>query len=194
MDGLTAHVVNSPRRALALLGTALARRRTRAHSLNAVSSRSHCLVTLAVEASELIDGVGSGIIRHGRLVLADLAGSERIRDAQHQRSSISSVAGSMAAAARETGAINRSLFTLGQVLAALSVRGVPGITAHVPYRDSRLTQLLWEGLRGRGRTLMLACLSPLLAHASESHSTLHFACVARRITARPVINMDPQAR
>jgi hypothetical protein len=35
-----------------------------------------------------------------------------------------------------------------QVLAALSVRGGCGVTGHVPYRDSRLTQLLWDGLRG----------------------------------------------
>lgn len=34
-----------------------------------------------------------------------------------------------------------------QVLAALSVRGVVGGNSHVPFRDSRLTQLLWEGLR-----------------------------------------------
>lgn len=34
-----------------------------------------------------------------------------------------------------------------QVLAALSVRGGIGGSMHVPYRDSRLTQLLWDGLR-----------------------------------------------
>lgn len=34
-----------------------------------------------------------------------------------------------------------------QVLAALSVRGGCGAQSHVPYRDSRLTQLLWDGLR-----------------------------------------------
>lgn len=34
-----------------------------------------------------------------------------------------------------------------QVLAALSVKGGCGANSHVPYRDSRLTQLLWEGLR-----------------------------------------------
>jgi hypothetical protein len=81
-----------------------------------------------------------------------------------------------------------------QVLAALSVRGGCGVTGHVPYRDSRLTQLLWEGLRGGGRTLMLACLCPLKAVAEESLNTLHFASMALRIKSEPVIMVDPQVR
>lgn len=76
--------------------------------------------------------------RVGKLVLVDLAGSERLKD----------TGSSAKEAVRETGAINKSLFMLGQVLAALSVRGGCGVTGHVPYRDSRLTQLLWDGLRG----------------------------------------------
>jgi hypothetical protein len=49
--------------------------------------------------------------RYGKLVLVDLAGSERLKES-----------GSSGAGAAETGAINRSLFTLGQVLHALSSR------------------------------------------------------------------------
>ncbi|KAF8064573.1 DA1 [Scenedesmus sp. PABB004] len=176
VEGLQQREAQTPERALALMSGALAGRATRAHALNSHSSRSHCLITLTV-ASE--DG---GVRRTGRLVLVDLAGSERLKES-----------GSTAReAVRETGAINRSLFTLGQVLAALSVRGAAGVTGHVPYRDSRLTQLLWAGLRGGGRALMLACLSPLRAHAEESIGTLGFACIARRIKSQPVIMVDPQ--
>lgn len=55
------------------------------------------------------------------------------------------------------------MLALLQVLAALSVRGGIGGNSHVPYRDSRLTQLLWEGLRWvrssyRGQLTPLACL------------------------------------
>lgn len=120
--------------------------------------------------------------RVGKLVLVDLAGSERLKD----------TGSSAKAAVRETGHINKSLFTLGQVLAALSVRGGCGITGHVPYRDSRLTQLLWDGLKGGGRALMLACLSPLKVHAEETLNTLHFASMALRIKSQPIIMMDPQ--
>lgn len=46
-----------------------------------------------------------------------------------------------------------------QVLAALSVRGGIGGNNHVPYRDSRLTQLLWEGLRcDGGKVTLTLCM------------------------------------
>jgi hypothetical protein len=47
---------------------------------------------------------------------------------------------------------------------------------------------------GGGRALMLACLSPLKAHAEESLNTLHFASMALRIKSQPVIMMDPQVQ
>ena len=62
----------------------------------------------------------------------------------------------------------------------------------MPYRDSKLTQLLWDGLRGMGRTLMLACLGPMKATAEESLNTLHFASMALRIKSEPVVLLDPQ--
>jgi hypothetical protein len=50
-------------------------------------------------------GGSRGAKRKGKLVLVDLAGSERLKDTGNtQRDAV-----------RETGAINRSLFTLGQV-------------------------------------------------------------------------------
>jgi hypothetical protein len=67
------------------------------------------------------------------------------------------------------GNINRSLFALGKVIAKLARPGssgghrgggTGGGGAFVPYRDSKLTQLLIDSLRGTGRALMLACLSP----------------------------------
>lgn len=52
--------------------------------------------------------------------------------------------------------MTKPLLGVLQVLAALSVRGGVGSNSHVPYRDSRLTQLLWEGLRS------VDCLLPPL--------------------------------
>lgn len=80
-----------------------------------------------------------------------------------------------------------------QVLAALSARSTGTTTStFVPYRDSKLTQLLWDGLRGSGRCLMLACLGPMRCAADESLNTLHFATMALRIKAEPVVLLDPQ--
>ena len=62
----------------------------------------------------------------------------------------------------------------------------------VPYRESKLTQLLWDGLRGRGRTLMIACCTPFLRHLAETLHTLHYASTAIRIKTVPQIVADSQ--
>ena len=128
------------------------------------------------------------LIRYGKLALVDLAGSERLKETGNTSRD----------AVRETGCINKSLFTLGQVLASLSAKSGGNVgrgmqpRAFVPYRDSKLTQLLWDGLRGTGRALMLACLGPTMNYAEESLNTLHFASMALRIKAAPVVLLDPQ--
>jgi kinesin family protein 4/21/27 len=43
---------------------------------------------------------------------------------------------------------------------------------HVPYRDSKLTRLLQEGLGGNSRTLFIACISPADTSLDETLNTL----------------------
>jgi hypothetical protein len=93
------------------------------NSVPAKSKPTQCS-TSAVSAGKNEEGVtrsfmqsGAGppeqrrMKRYGKLVLVDLAGSERLKES-----------GSSGTGAAETGAINKSLFTLGQVLHALSSR------------------------------------------------------------------------
>lgn len=47
-----------------------------------------------------------------------------------------------------------------QVISTLAERDASGTTAHVPYRDSKLTKLLMDSLGGSALTLMIACCSP----------------------------------
>lgn len=47
-----------------------------------------------------------------------------------------------------------------QVISTLADRDAAGTTAHVPYRDSKLTKLLMDSLGGSALTLMIACCSP----------------------------------
>jgi hypothetical protein len=126
--------------AAAVLAAGLAARRTAGHALNGASSRSHALFTLTCEGvprSGSGGGGGSGsggsggstplptptpatatsatpppVRRFGRVTFVDLAGSERARDS-----------GSVGGMLREAGAINRSLFVLGQCVAALAAGG-----------------------------------------------------------------------
>lgn len=46
------------------------------------------------------------------------------------------------------------------MILALAEQGTAGSSAHVPYRDSKLTKLLMDSLGGSALTLMVACCSP----------------------------------
>jgi hypothetical protein len=48
-----------------------------------------------------------------------------------------------------------------QVVAALCQRAKGNPNVFVPFRDSKLTQLLYSSLKGTGRALMLGCCAPV---------------------------------
>lgn len=78
------------------------------------SDRAAALASLDLQGSEgSSNGTASAAVRrYGRAIFVDLAGSERVSDS-----------GSAGGMLRETGAINKSLFALGNVICALSVAG-----------------------------------------------------------------------
>ena len=141
-------------------------RKVGSHNLNKDSSRSHCMMTLYLDRR---DATGPG----GKITFVDLAGSESLRESQSKGES-----------AKETGQINKSLFTLGNVISSLADSKKRG--GHIPYRDSKLTRLLQESLGGHGRTLMLACCSPSSHYLEETTNTLNFASRAKNIANRPI--------
>ncbi|KAG6437460.1 hypothetical protein SASPL_102377 [Salvia splendens] len=124
-------------------------------SMNDRSSRSHSCLTVHVEGKDLT----SGTTLRGCMHLVDLAGSERCdkTDAVGER-------------LKEAQHINRSLSALGDVIAALAQKN-----AHVPYRNSKLTQLLQDSLGGQAKTLMFVHISPEPDSLGETLSTLKFA-------------------
>ena len=125
--------------------------------------------------------------RMARIRLVDLAGSERAKatEATGQR-------------LREGSNINKSLTTLGRVIAALAdsrhgggSRGAGGGGRKkdvVPYRDSILTWLLKDSLGGNSKTAMIACISP--SDYDETLSTLRYADQAKHIRTRAIVNQD----
>lgn len=94
-------------------------RKVGSHELNKDSSRSHCIMTLHVDSSTEIED-GSPIVQYGKMLFVDLAGSERLKKSRSSGDML-----------KETGNINRSLFTLGKVISALA-EGKKGDL--VPYR------------------------------------------------------------
>ena len=79
--------------------------------------------------------------------------------------------------------------SLGKVIRALSVPEGSGRarSAHVPYRESKLTRILQDSLGGNSRTLMVACVSPEGSDFHETLSTIVYASQARNIRNKPVV-------
>ncbi|XP_044476477.1 kinesin-like protein KIN-14P isoform X2 [Mangifera indica] len=124
-------------------------------ALNERSSRSHSVVTIHVRGKDL----KTGSPLYGNLHLVDLAGSERVDRSE--------VTGDRL---KEAQHINKSLSALGDVIFALAQK-----SSHVPYRNSKLTQLLQSSLGGRAKTIMFVQLNPDATSFTESLGTLKFA-------------------
>lgn len=84
------------------------------------------ILTVHVRGKELV----SGSMLKGCLHLVDLAGSERVDKSE-----------AVGERLKEAQHINRSLSALGDVIAALAQK-----SSHVPYRNSKLTQVLQDSL------------------------------------------------
>lgn len=69
---------------------------------------------------------------------------------------------------KEGCSINLSLTALGNVIGAL----VDGKSKHIPYRNSKLTQLLEDSLGGSAQTVMIANIGPADYNYEETISTL----------------------
>lgn len=180
-------------------------RTTAATKMNQTSSRSHAVFTITLKQIQHSLTNDETIERTARMRLVDLAGSERANktEARGQR-------------LVEGGKINKSLTTLGRVIAALadprrqaaggptvsgrssprpgssrgkSKGGISGLEV-VPYRDSVLTWLLKDSLGGNSKTAMVACISPSASDYDETLSTLRYADQAKRIRTRATANID----
>jgi hypothetical protein len=150
--------------------------------MNDTSSRSHAVFTIVLKQIHHDLATDETTERTARIRLVDLAGSERAKatEATGQR-------------LREGSNINKSLTTLGRVIAALAEpkqqrSGGRRAKEVVPYRDSILTWLLKDSLGGNSKTAMIACIAP--SDYDETLSTLRYADQAKRIRTRAVVNQD----
>ena len=93
---------------------------------------------------------------------------------------------------KETGSINKSLFTLGKVISMLASdkKTLQEKSQYIPYRDSKLTMLLMDSLGGTSKALMIACVTPSDAYIEETVSTLNYAARVMNIKNKPVVQRD----
>ncbi|KAJ9271641.1 hypothetical protein DTO212C5_2433 [Paecilomyces variotii] len=156
-----------------------------ATNMNETSSRSHAVFTLTLTQKRHDAETTMDTEKVSRISLVDLAGSERATST-----------GATGARLKEGAEINRSLSTLGRVIAALAdlSAGKKKNASMVPYRDSILTWLLKDSLGGNSMTAMIAAISPADINFEETLSTLRYADSAKRIKNHAVVNEDPNAR
>lgn len=172
-------------------------RTTASTKMNDQSSRSHSVFTIMLKQIHHDIDTDETTERSSRIRLVDLAGSERAKSTEATGQRL-----------REGSSINKSLTTLGRVIAALadpqkrrkskapsgsgSTLKPPSTSSSsksiVPYRDSVLTWLLKDSLGGNSKTAMIACIAP--SDYEETLSTLRYADQAKRIRTRAVVNQD----
>ncbi|TRY92738.1 hypothetical protein DNTS_024825 [Danionella cerebrum] len=170
---LTEELVTSPEQALTWITKGEKNRHYGKTKMNQRSSRSHTIFRMILESRERSDPASGenadGAIIVSHLNLVDLAGAER-----------ASQTGAEGARLKEGCNINRSLFTLGQVIKKLSDESQKGF---LNYRDSKLTRILQNSLGGNAKTVIICTITP--ATLDETISTLQFASAAKRMKNDP---------
>ncbi|XP_068657808.1 kinesin-like protein KIN-14B isoform X2 [Aristolochia californica] len=161
IENLAAIVVSSSNQAKKLYRSGSRFRSTASTNSNATSSRSHCLIRILVTCFNAAEKK----TETSKIWMVDLGGSERLLKTQAKGRRL-----------EEGKAINLSLSALGDVISALQ-RKKP----HVPYRNSKLTQVLRDSLGEGSKTLMLVHVSPNEEDLCESICSLGFAARVRSI-------------
>ncbi|XP_026661452.2 kinesin-like protein KIN-14B [Phoenix dactylifera] len=128
---------------------------------NSTSSRSHCLIRMTLTSL----GVPERRRETNKIWMVDLGGSERLLKTKASGRRL-----------EEGKAINLSLSALGDVISALQSK-----KPHVPYRNSKLTQVLRDSLGSDSKTLMLVHVSPKEEDLCETICSLGFATRVRSI-------------
>ncbi|KAI4317586.1 hypothetical protein L6164_025447 [Bauhinia variegata] len=145
-----------------------AARSTGTTGANEESSRSHAILQLAVkrhsEVKENKRNTDTNEAKSGKIVgkisFIDLAGSERGADTTDNDRQT-----------RIEGAeINKSLLALKECIRALDNDQI-----HIPFRGSKLTEVLRDSFVGNSKTVMISCISPNAGSCEHTINTLRYA-------------------
>ncbi|KAJ3595000.1 hypothetical protein NHX12_004305, partial [Muraenolepis orangiensis] len=161
VKGCTERFVCSPEEVMDTIDEGKSNRHVAVTNMNEHSSRSHSIFLINVKQ----ENTQTEQKLSGKLYLVDLAGSEKV-----------SKTGAEGAVLDEAKNINKSLSSLGNVIASLAEG-----TAYIPYRDSKMTRILQDSLGGNCRTTIIICCSPSSYNESETKSTLMFGQRAKTI-------------
>ncbi|CAH8353755.1 unnamed protein product [Eruca vesicaria subsp. sativa] len=157
--GLQEYRVSDTDAIVELIERGSATRSTGTTGANEESSRSHAILQLAIKKTA--EGNQSKPPRLvGKLSFIDLAGSERGADTTDNDKQT-----------RLEGAeINKSLLALKECIRALD-----NDQGHIPFRGSKLTEVLRDSFMGNSRTVMISCISPSSGSCEHTLNTLRYA-------------------
>eukprot|EP00906_Rhabdomonas_costata_P019470 RCo028423 len=139
---------------------------------NAQSSRSHAIlhILLREEESQRLAG---------KFTFIDLAGSERGADTKDSDKQT-----------RMEGAeINKSLLALKECIRALDMG-----RSHIPFRGSKLTEVLKDSFTGNSQTVMIAVVSPSVGCGEHTLNTLRYADRVKDLKPPPKEDDDENPR
>lgn len=145
----------------ACLDGANAQRSTSATKMNSESSRSHSVVCIQFE----------DVVNKPTLSLIDLAGSETVRKS-----------GASGDQLKEAAGINQSLTSLAKVLNSLCT---PLQNRYIPFRESKLTQILQQSFQQSCKVCLIVNCSPAEEHLRETINSLRFGARAKAVTYEP---------
>lgn len=170
--GLTRIAVRGPDDITKVLHEGNERRSIDHTEANATSSRSHAVLEINVKRWEKASKGKEKHVLCGKLSLVDLAGSERASDTQNHGQKL-----------RDGANINKSLLALANCINALGRHSNSKAKgrAYIPYRNSKLTRLLKDGLSGNSRTAMIATVSASSEQYNHTINTLKYANRAKEI-------------
>ncbi|KAH9968742.1 P-loop containing nucleoside triphosphate hydrolase protein [Russula dissimulans] len=190
ISGLTHVRVDSAKEAKKLIKLGQLHRRVFGTLANSQSSRSHGIVTIKLLKKHRGDKDEPSSYMTSRLTLIDLAGSERSKNTQATGERL-----------KEAGNINKSLMVLGQCIEVMranqkrvaqslrasegqrsDTREVKKSLAVVPFRHSKLTEILMDYFAGEGRVTVIININPYDTGFDENSNVMKFAAVAREVS------------
>ncbi|KAL1130422.1 hypothetical protein AAG570_011670 [Ranatra chinensis] len=146
--------------------------------LNKFSSRSHSIFTIKLVKRRLSDNKIE--ITSCSFTLCDLAGVERHKKMEN-----------VAQHLRETQNINTSHLVLNRCFRIIRENQKSGEKSHVPFRDSKLTQILQRALTGTDKMAMIVNISQCLKLVQETQHVLRTSAEAHKIES---VYKPPQRR
>lgn len=152
--GLTEKLINNTESLMALINFGLSERITGSTGMNDQSSRSHAILQISLRNRTSFNKI------HGKMTFIDLAGSERGADVRETKKQT-----------RMDGTeINKSLLALKECIRALDLDH-----KHLPFRSSKLTQVLKDSFIGNCKTVMIGNISPAINASEHTLNTLRYS-------------------